>query len=101
MKFDKTTGIWTGLGDVATMQVSGQRKEVLEFLEQHGPAEIKDIEGGTGLKGAALRQLLKRMVEKGQLERPERGRYQLPVTTVTTVTPGTSVTINDIQGREQ
>ncbi|MBS1912853.1 MAG: AAA family ATPase [Bacteroidetes bacterium] len=91
MKFEPTTGIWSGLGDIAAMQMSGQRKEVLEFLEQHGPAEVKDIEGGTSLKGAALRQLLKRMVEKGQVERPERGRYQLPVASVTTVTSGTSV----------
>ncbi len=90
--FDKTTGVWTSRGDVATVKLSEQRRAILDLLNDGGSLGPREIAEATGLSYDAVRQMLRRMVNAGEIASPGRGKYKLPVTTVTSGTSDTTVT---------
>lgn len=91
MRFDRTTGHWTALGEAPEVRRSDSRKAVVAALLAAGrplsPREVADL---TGLEHDNARQILTRMVESGEVERAGAGKYQAasdpPVTPVTGVT---------------
>lgn len=77
LKFDRSTGLWTVLGDVADVRRSSERNRILEVLQNAtGPLGPKDIAVISGLKPENVRQLLRKMVASGEIEKDTRGAYR-------------------------
>jgi hypothetical protein len=76
-----TTGAWHLTGDVATVRMSAERKEVLELLDETGPRSYHQIAQDLGHKVAAVRNLLWNMARDGELQRDREGRFRRPTGT--------------------
>lgn len=91
LKFDG--GIWSALGNVDDIKRSGQRKQILEAMSDSLVAMAPaDIAKASGLKATNVRQLLRKMVTDGELEKTAFGAYRLatkttPITSITPITP--------------
>lgn len=92
VEFDGTTGVWSSQGDLSTARLSEPRRAILEVLQGGEVLGPRDIEERTTISYDAVRQLLRRMVNDGDIITPVRGKYQLPVTSITKNTGITSVT---------
>lgn len=79
LRFDRTTGQWLVLGDAGEVSQSEERKAVLDLL-----AKAKEPMSPTAIAEAlrkppgAVRMLLGRMSEAGEIVREARGRYRHP-----------------------
>jgi hypothetical protein len=77
LKFDRTTGHWTVLGDATEVRRSSERNRIMEVLRNaSAPLGPKDIAILSGLKSENVRQLLGKMVESGEIEKGARGAYR-------------------------
>lgn len=74
LKFDAPTCTWSSVGSVAEAQMSRERAEVLEFLQDSGPASPREIAEGVDRTGGAVRRLLGKMVRDGEV-RNQGGKY--------------------------
>lgn len=77
VRFDQVTGRWSVLGNADEVRLSGERKAVLDVLHSAtalmGPGEIA---AAVGKPPDAIRQLLVRMTNAGDVIKEERGRYR-------------------------
>ena len=78
MDFDG--GLWSILGDAATVARSNERKAIIDALKDapdHGcsPSDIATL---TDYSNDNVRQMLGRMVKSGEVKKLGRGRYVLP-----------------------
>jgi hypothetical protein len=75
-------GQWQNLGDVDDVLRSDERNSILNLLRQtSGPMSPKDIAHGLSAAENSTRQLLYKMVNKGELEKTGRGQYAIPAHT--------------------
>lgn len=78
LSFDKTTGIWTALGNAADVQRSDQRGKLLSTLNaSKGPLGPRELAAISGMKEANIRRLLGKMVAKGEIEKVGYGNYRV------------------------
>jgi hypothetical protein len=83
LRFDKTTGAWTYLGDAREVCASQQRQTVFELLKAKGNATVQDVLAAlsenqkTKVSEGSVKMLLTRMVSAGELLRTGRGVYAL------------------------
>jgi hypothetical protein len=79
VSFSKETCRWTVLGFRSEVAVSSERADILNVLARAdkpmGPSEIASA---TGRSDNAVRQLLIKMVEDGEVEKQGRGKYVHP-----------------------
>lgn len=68
---------WTVIGEAAEGKKSAARKAVIDVIANLGPSSPKEIAAQLGRDGSAVRQLLKSMIEDGDV-REKDGRYRLP-----------------------
>lgn len=82
--FDKQTCRWSVIGDARDTCITRERQEILDVLQQTtGTLDAQEIHGGLEQMGvsktpAAVRWLLRQMVEAEEIENPVRGRYCIP-----------------------
>lgn len=89
VQFDPLTGLWVSLGETSTVKLSVQRKNVIDVLRELPEGETlspQEIAERTEMNGGAIRKLVRKMTEAGEIENPALGRYKLPVTVGTPVT---------------
>jgi AAA domain-containing protein len=76
VQFDRMDGSWTILGAASVIRLSDARQEILCTLraaaEPMSPREVADI---TGRSPDAVRKLLTRMWEHGEVQKAKRGQY--------------------------
>lgn len=83
MHFEKTTCRWLIDGDARDTCITLERQEILEVLAKTvGTLDAQEIHGGLEQQGvsktpAAVRWLLRQMVEAGEVENPIRGKYRI------------------------
>jgi len=91
MYFEKTTCRWSIVGDAKDTCITLERREILEVLgKTAGTLDAQEIHGGLEQMGvsktpAAVRWLLRQMVEAGEIENPVRGKYRIPAATSTNI----------------
>ena len=80
LSFDRTTGLWQTLCNATEVRRSDERSKIIEVLRKSpdslGP---KDIAAAGGLKEGSVRHLVRKMVEKGEIELDGRGAYRLSI----------------------
>jgi hypothetical protein len=90
LSFDPVTCQWSLLGDAQAYQLTPGRAEVLRLVREHGPSGPKEIAEALGVNRGAMRALLMRMKNAGEILTSD-GLYYAPpgevVTGVTGVTP--------------
>ena len=70
--------MWAYTGPVISRQPAPRQAQIIDLLNSVGEAlTIKAIREGLGLQANTVNQLLHRMKEKGIVETPQRGLYQL------------------------
>jgi hypothetical protein len=82
LAFDKSTGLWTALGNAADVHRSDERQKLLSALAgSKVPLGPTALAGFTGMKEGNIRRLLGKMVAKGEVEKVRFGNYRItPVT---------------------
>lgn len=79
MRFDQLRGQWTILGDAMDIAKSDERKAVRDLLESaKEPLSPTAIAQALGKPNGAIRMLLGRMAEAGDVVKESRGRYRHP-----------------------
>ncbi|MDE3017249.1 MAG: AAA family ATPase [Pseudomonadota bacterium] len=79
LKFDKTTMRWLLLGNAEEYSRSKQRQAILNLLlTAKSPMMPKEIADTLRENRDNVRQLLFKMVEKGEVQRNANGKYSLP-----------------------
>lgn len=79
LQFDSMSGHWSLLGEGKQFTVSPARREILELLDRsEHPLGPKEIAEALGRESTNIRFLLTKLVEVGDVERVERGKYRLP-----------------------
>ena len=72
-------GIWTYEGsDAKELQVSEERKQILDLLAEKGPMNVSGVAACLGRERDNTNWLLSQMVKDGDLTREKRGFYGLP-----------------------
>ncbi len=72
-------GIWTYEGsDAKELQVSGERKQILELLAVKGPMRVKDVAETLGREANPTNWLMWKMLKDGLLAKGKGGLYGLP-----------------------
>ena len=81
LKFDPAIGSWAVLGDAEEYRMSSERAAIAATIRDAGRAlSPKEIATATGKKDGAIRFLLFKMAQDGQIEAIGGGRYILPTT---------------------
>ena len=75
LDFDAENARWNVLGDASTAFMGDERKAILDVLGRLGEAGPKDIADHTGLSHDSVRQLLRKMVEQGAVNKIGYGSY--------------------------
>jgi hypothetical protein len=76
VQFDKTTCLWTVLGEAARYQLDTRRQEILTYLEQAGePVGPKDVAQALGRSESNVKNLMWKMQQVGQIGKEGRGKY--------------------------
>jgi AAA domain len=78
--FDRNTCRWTIIGDAAEVHRSAERTRVLEALK-NAPSglTVNEIKAAADIKSRdAADKIVQRMAAAGQIEKVDRGKYQLP-----------------------
>ncbi len=78
LSFDKATCRWSVEGQASLYSISIERREIIEYVDTHGPCGPKDVAEGLGRSYDAVRQLMPTMSEDGQIVLIARGLYALP-----------------------
>lgn len=87
LKFDPILGSWAVLGDAEEYRMSSERAAIANAIRDAArPLTPKEIADATGKKDGAIRFLLFKMAQDGQVENIGGGRYILP-TTANTANP--------------
>src|SRR5262249_43186290 len=78
--FDKTTCRWSILGEASEVHRSNERSRIISAIKESGKEVLgpQEIAGIVGITDVNVRQLLAKMVESGELVKPNRGQYGLP-----------------------
>lgn len=74
MKFDKTSHMWSLIGDADTHFVSETRKGILDSLED-GSMLPSELAKSMGRNVSTIQNLLVKMVKDGQIDKDSKGRY--------------------------
>ena len=82
LRFKQEPFGWQVLGDDAMQMLNGERREVLELLGEDGGLSPAQIAAELGKSRPAVRQLLKRMREDGQVHKQGTKYIQGPTHTV-------------------
>jgi hypothetical protein len=80
LRFDQDPFGWRVLGDDAIQLLNGERRQVLEVLRDEGAMSPAQVAAELGKHRPAVRQLLKRMREDGQVQK--QGTRYIPTLTV-------------------
>jgi hypothetical protein len=75
---DRQSGKWLLVDDAERALLSPERREVLDAVRTLGCASPGKIAEKVGKPGATVRQLLRGMLDAGQLHRGEDGTYRAP-----------------------
>ena len=79
LRFDKDHGAWLYTGPGADAKLSQGRREIRNAaLEAQKPLTIGEIKEATGKSYDAVSKTVQRMLDKGELAKVGRGRYQVP-----------------------
>jgi hypothetical protein len=74
--WDGTTCAWTVQGDAETFRLNKERREIIELLEREDePMGPKQIADELGRAHSAVKQMVRRMEEAGQLKQEGYGKY--------------------------
>jgi hypothetical protein len=78
LTFNRNACIWTMIGEVREVRLTGERKAILTAMQEIGePASPVDIAAMARLKPTSVRHLLLRLAKDGLVLRENYGRYQL------------------------
>jgi hypothetical protein len=75
LKFAPSVGTWSLLGDAREWAMSESRRKILDALKAGGPMGPKQIHEETGVDYDVVRQLVRKMVDEGDVDTPSRGIY--------------------------
>lgn len=75
VRFNRDACAWTWLGDAWRVQLTAERRALLEALAD-GPRRPVEIARALGRQEGAVRKLLSTMVQAGQVDRGLDGRYR-------------------------
>ena len=75
--FERDEWRWVVRGDAETVLKTDMQKEIIGALEFSWPKALspKEIADETELKAASVRTLLSRMLKRGEIDKPEPGKY--------------------------
>lgn len=77
LRFDRTAGQWLVLGDAGEVSQSEERKAVLDVLAKaKEPMTPREIAQALGKKDGAIKNMLARLVDGGEVVKESRGRYR-------------------------
>lgn len=77
LRFDRTAGQWLVLGDAGEVSQSEERKAVLDLLAKaKEPMTPREIAQALGKKDGAIKNMLARLVDGGEVVKESRGRYR-------------------------
>lgn len=78
LNFEKHSCQWTALGDAHAFKVGSERQAIIRCLKQSneplGPKEVAAEIGGNPLN---IKNLMRKMFQRGQLIKPRYGKYQV------------------------
>jgi hypothetical protein len=73
-------GAWLLMGDAKEYGITKERQDILSLQQAANEALTpKEIAEALGKNGGAIRRLLAKMVEDGQVKVNDRGRYFIPL----------------------
>jgi hypothetical protein len=76
LEFNKSTCVWTIVGDAAAIRLTKERTTILDALEEAGvPIGPREIAIATGMKEGNVRRLLRKMHKEGLIKQPSYGKY--------------------------
>jgi hypothetical protein len=85
IRFDRVTGLWSIIGDAASVQMSAKRQTVMDaFHEANGePIGPTDVANASGMKATNVRQLFTSLKREGLIKSARYGKYVMvdPATT--------------------
>lgn len=77
LRFDQKRNLWTFEGYADAFASTAERQQIVDVLrEADGPMTPKEIAEKLGKSQGSIRFLLSKMLEKGEIARPERGMYR-------------------------
>ena len=78
LRFDKSLGLWTLLGNAEEYRMTHERHQVIEVLRQVGePMRPKEIAEALGKTPGSVRILLTRLIDEGSIKKTGYGRYAI------------------------
>jgi predicted transcriptional regulator len=77
LRFDGQTGQWVLLGDTKEVQMSEQRRAVLDALEENGATTFRDLLAITEMEYNNLIQLVQTLKKQGVIVSESKGVYRL------------------------
>jgi hypothetical protein len=77
IEFDREACRWTVLGDAGEVHRSDARTQILDVLRVEGPLTPAQITKMTGTSHAAVRQLVTRMAQAGELKHGKGAKYSI------------------------
>lgn len=78
LRFDKSLGLWTLLGNAEEYRTTHERHQVIEVLRQVGePMRPKEIAEALGKTSGSVRILLTRLIDEGSIKKTGYGRYAI------------------------
>lgn len=78
LRFDKSLGLWTLLGNADEYRTTHERHQVIEVLRQVGePMRPKEIAEALGKTSGSVRILLTRLIDEGSIKKTGYGRYAI------------------------
>jgi hypothetical protein len=84
LKWDAATATWTILGDAEVYAISEKRRAILSVVKSAdkplGPKEVREKLDAMGvkMKDGAVREMLSKMAQEGQVKTLRRGQYVRP-----------------------
>jgi archaellum biogenesis ATPase FlaH len=89
LNFDKETSGWIYAGEADELIESDERQEIIEIIRNSGPISPGEIQGLLSTKKSkqAVCNLLSKMVQKGQVNKISRGKYEIPNMQITHTDP--------------
>jgi DNA-binding NarL/FixJ family response regulator len=89
MELDASLGLWTMLdGPAADLELSEERRRIVAAVRDTEGLGPKQIAEATGLSHDVVKQLVRRMVDAGQIDTDGAGHYLPPFTPFTPFTEG-------------
>lgn len=76
LKFDPNLGLWELLGEASQYARSQERQDILLILREKGPQTPAQLADMLGKKRGAIRQLLRKMKEAGEVKPISGNRYE-------------------------